>query len=511
MSLSMKIRINCGRDQAGRRSLTPACRALKVFTSPALRLFILCIILTTAGCAGPPEKKQHRPNVLFIIVDDLRPELPCYGKSMIHAPNIDRLAGHGVVFENAFCQYPVCGPSRCSFLTGLRPTRERFVNNSAQVDIDAPEIPPMPQLFKEQGYYTISNGKVYHDHGNVMDGMDGWSEIPWEPHPGFWVWLDPSSRQHNYRGFKYRLETTRDMGPAWECLDVPDNAYPTGVVTDKTIHDLQRLAEMDQPFYLAVGYRKPHLPLNAPKKYWDLYDRSDITLPDNFNSARDLSPALQINNGELRNYGNIPDTGEIDLQDWITLLHGYKACVSYTDAQIGRLIGEMDRLGLSGNTIVVLIGDHGYNLAEYKVWGKNNPLRLSLRAPLIISVPWLDERGHSGSLVEFVDIYPTLVDVCGLEMPDHLAGISLSGQLGAGAGKPEKDAVYSRVGNAEIILTSHYAYTEWRDQEGQVYGRMLFDHYKDPEESKNLAKNPGYMSVVDSLSALLNEHLASRN
>jgi arylsulfatase A-like enzyme len=344
-----------------------------------------------------------------------------------------------------------------------------------------------------------------------MDGMDGWSEIPWEPHPGFWVWLDPSSSEHNYRGYRYRQETTSDMGPAWEALDVPDNAYPTGVVTDKTLQDLQRLAEMDRPFFLAVGYRKPHLPLNAPKKYWDLYDSSEISLPGNFNAVRDLPPALRINNGELRNYGNIPDTGEIDLQDWLTLLHGYNACVSYTDAQIGRLIDKIDRLGLSGNTIVVLIGDHGYQLGEYRAWGKNNPLRLSLRAPMIISVPGLEERGHSTSLAEFVDIYPTLVDLCGLEKPDHLAGTSLSGQLGAATGISEKEAVYARVGHAEIILTSRYAYTEWQDQEGQVYGRMLFDHLKDPDESRNLAENPDYLAVVDSLSVLLNEHLAARN
>ncbi len=475
------------------------------------RFFFFVALGLTSGCSNRNSVPEDKPNVLLLIVDDLRPELPCYGKSLVHAPSIDCLADNGMVFENAYCQYPVCGPSRCSLLTGLRPTRERFVNNSSQVDIEVPGILPLPQWFKEQGYYTLSNGKIYHDHGNVIDGMDGWSEIPWEPHPGFWVWLDSANRKYSHRGYKYRQETTSRLGPAWEALDVPDDAYPTGVVTNKSIQDLQRLAERDQPFFLAVGYRKPHLPLNAPKKYWDLYDSTDISIPDNFDSERILADPLHINNGELRHYGNIPESANIPEKDWLTLIHGYYACVSYTDAQIGRLIDELDRLELTKNTIVVLIGDHGYHLAEFGVWGKNNPLRLSLRAPLIISVPWLQKRGYSGSLVEFVDLYPTLVDLCGLEQPEHLDGRSFSHQLGHDKENAvKKDAVYARVGNAEIILTSRYAYTEWQDSDGQVYGRMLFDHIKDPAESTNLAGDSEYQATTDSLSVLLNKHLAVR-
>ncbi len=483
-------------------------RILTPYGGPVLVIVLLLFNLTDSYSKTSEEEKVS-PNVLFIIVDDLRPELPSYGYPGVYAPSIEQLADEGTVFRNAYVQYPVCGPSRCSMLTGLRPTRERFVDNSSMVDVEVPDILPLPQLFKEQGYYTISNGKVYHDQGNVMDGMDGWSEIPWEPHPGFWVWLDPSHSDHSYRGYKYRSETTGEMGPAWETLEVDDNAYPTGEVTDKTIQDLHRLAEKKQPFFLAVGYRKPHLPLNAPKKYWDLYEPEEFRLPDNFSGETRWPLALRIRNGELRNYGNIPANGKIPVSDWTRLLHGYYACISYTDEQIGRIMRELEKLDLSENTIVVIVGDHGYFLGEFGIWGKNNPLRRSLRAPMVISVPWIEGQGPVEELVEFVDIYPTLVDLCGLELPDHLAGQSMAGLLKAD-GKKGKDAIFARVGHAEVILTARYAYTEWQDGEGRLYGRMLFDHHKDPEERFNLIGDRDYKPTADSLALLLKRHLSVR-
>lgn len=491
--------------------LATAVNRLVRYSGGLVILSMPLLFCITTGCSNQSEKTPGKPNILFIIVDDLRPELPSYGKAEVYAPAMEDLAERGMVFENAYCQYPVCGPSRCSLLSGLRPTRNRFTSNSALVDIDAPDITQLPRLFKENGYYTISNGKVYHDQGNVIDGMDGWSEIPWEPHPGFWVWLDSANMKHNYQGYRYRQQTVSNMGPAWEAMDVEDNAYPTGVVTDKSIQDLERLAEQEQPFFLAVGYRKPHLPLNAPLKYWKLYDSTDFALPENFSTERNLADPLKIRNGELRNYGNIPSNGEISKQDWLTLIHGYHACISYTDAQIGKLIGALERLGFSENTIIVMVGDHGYHLAEYGIWGKNNPLQLSLKAPMIITVPWLKEkRGRSGELVEFVDIYPTLAELCGLEMPEHLAGSSLKNLLTGSQHSIGKEAVFSRVGHAEIIVTNKYAYTEWLDDAGSTYGQMLFDHSRDPDEQNNVAGNPNYERVIDSLSTVLHQHLRTR-
>jgi len=412
--------------------------------------------------------RPQNPNVLFIAVDDLRPELGCYGIKEVVSPNIDWVANKGLLFERAYCQYPVCGPSRCSVLTGLYATKSRFSNNNALVDKDAPDIVSLPEHYKNNGYHTISNGKIYHDHGNVIDGLDSWSEIPWEANPGFWVWLEDENREYTYKGYKYRKEYTQNSGPSWEAADVPDDFYPTGMLTNKTISDIGRLKSMDKPFPLAVGYRKPHLPMNAPKKYWDLYDKSQFKLADNYNQLFNLPQEVNTNSSELRVYRDIPKNGPIEEERLLTLLHGYYACVSYTDAQIGRLLDEPNRQGLSDNTIVVVWGDHGYQHTELGMWSKSNTLHVSINAPLIVSVIGKTNEKKTKGLVEFIDIYPSLSELAGLSLPDHLQGKSFV-PLIDDPDRKWKESVFTRCGNAETIITEKYAYTEWQDKEGAIY------------------------------------------
>ena len=285
----------------------------------AIEIFIVILLLiANLGC-GKTEKISEtktqvptKPNILFIVVDDLRPTLRCYGDKTAISPNIDRIADNGFLFPRAYCQYPVCGPSRSSFLSGMYATKNRFKNNNAIVDETIPEIVQLPQLFKNNGYYTISDGKIYHDHGNVIDGMHGWSEISWESNPGFCVWRDAENEKYNYKGYRQREEYKQNPGPATESPEVQDDAYPTGILTDKAISDIKRLRNMDKPFFLAIGYRKPLLPHNAPKKNGNLYDKSQFKTADNFNDLSTLPQKVQTNSAELRKYSDILDKVPID-------------------------------------------------------------------------------------------------------------------------------------------------------------------------------------------------------
>jgi arylsulfatase A-like enzyme len=367
------------------------------------------------------------------------------------------------------------------------------------VDAEAPGVVTLPEHLKRHGYYTISNGKVYHDHGDDLDAVDGWSELPWEPHPGFFVWRKPENAEHNFRGYKYTDEYFEKPGPLFEAADIPDDGYPTGVITEKTIQDLHRLKRMQRPFFLAVGYRKPHLPFNAPKEYWDLYDPDSIRLPENGERRVNTPEVAYHSNPELYAYGSLERGEEIDEKWKRKLLHGYYASVSYTDAQIGKLLRELKKLGLEEDTIVVLWGDHGFQLGEHGLWGKICNFHESLNAPLIIKVPGKREGEISEALVEFVDLYPTLCELTGLSLPGHLQGLSFAGLMDR-SDPNWKDAVFARNGTGETVITNRYIYTEWWNRYGGVYTRMLFDLKKDPLEMHNIAEDPEMQSAVQVLS-----------
>jgi len=437
---------------------------------------------------------------LFIAVDDLRPQLGCYGDAHIVSPHIDRLAAAGVVFNRCYCQSPVCGASRASLLSGIRPTRDRHFVWDLHADKQWGAPLSLPRHLREHGYHTISNGKIYHYRD---DGRGSWSEPAWGP-KGEWLGrgylLDENRRIA-------REAATRGIGPAYECADVEDNAYPDGVIADKAIADLQRLEGMDKPFFLATGFLKPHLPFNAPRKYWELYDRDKIELAQNGYRPKDAPNAAIHNWGELRAYHGIPREGPLAEDMARSLIHGYRACTSYTDAQIERVLGELDRLGLRENTIVVIWGDHGWNLGEHTLWCKHCHFKTSLRSTLIVCVPGLHGGAKTEGLTEFVDLYPSLCELTGVPMPEHWEGRSFVPLLRE-PGRAWKEAIYSRFYDGESVRTDRYCYTEWAQGQGAAYARMLYDQQEDPDENCNISERPESTEIVKELSEKLHRFRA---
>ena len=445
--------------------------------------------------AAAAKAGAGRTNVLFIPVDDLRPQLGCYGHTLMISPNIDRLAGEGVIFERAFCSVPVCGASRASLLSGIRPLRDRFVYFDARVDKDAPDAVTIPQLFRRNGYTTVSLGKVYH---HLDDDMPGWSEQPWHAPNGSGYLLEENVRLHESNSKK----TPPRSGPAWEGADVDDEAYPDGVMTSRAIAELKKFARSGEPFFLATGYLRPHLPFNSPKKYWDLYDPIQLNLAPNPFRPKGAPAAAMHNFGELRKYAWIPEAGPLPDGMALEMIHGYYASVSYVDAQIGRLLAALKELGLDKNTVVILWGDHGWQLGEHGLWCKHCNFQTSLRAPLLVKVPGISGGKRTSALTEFVDIYPTLCELCGLEPPPSLQGTSFVPLLN-NSEKKWKKAVFSCFHNGGSVRTNRYLYTEWTDKNGRVYARMLYDHQSDPGENVNISELPENREVVKQLSELL--------
>ena len=455
---------------------------------------VSCILSVPSVFANQVNEKKRKPNILFIAVDDLRPQLGCYGHNQMISPNIDQLASSGTIFNRTYCQVPVCGASRASLLTSVRPTKNRFVDYKTMADEDLPGVLSLPKYLKEKGYYTISNGKVFH---HQYDCEDSWSEKPWRP-TGDWVGRGYLEKNNQAIARKEKNGT----GPAFENINVSDEEYPDGKLTEKAIKDIRRLKNMRKPFFLAVGYLKPHLPFNAPAKYWNYYKRGNIDLADNPFRPKGAPDAALHNWGELRQYYDIPKKGPLSDDMARTLVHGYYACVSYTDSMIGSLLMELDRLELRDNTIIILWGDHGWNLREHGLWCKHCNFETSLHSPLIISTPWHQRGQKTDALTEFVDIYPTICELCGLSIPVNLEGKSMVPLL-ENPRRQWKKAVFSRYKDGDSIKTDRYRYTEWSNSEGKIYARMLYDHKKDPFENVNISELPENQELVDKLSKML--------
>lgn len=445
---------------------------------------IVLSILVTSCITAPKKSKPH--NVLMIAVDDLRPELGCYGNALVNSPNIDKLAGEGVVFANNYCNIPVCGASRVSLMTGARPTRERFLDYFCRADVEAPEAVCLSQHFKDNGYHTISNGKIFHH----MDDREGSWDENWRPETNA-TWRD------------YHINENVEMelaggGPPYENANVHDTAYHDGKLADKTIADLKRMKEFGEPFFIASGFVKPHLPFNAPKKYWEMYEKNDF-LPTKKEFWPLNAPKQAFHNsGELRHYGCIPKEGFVDDTMSINMQHGYYACVSYIDAQIGKVLNALDELGLSENTVVMLWGDHGYNLGEHGLWCKHCNFNTSLQTPLIIKAPGKTEGVQSHAMTEFVDVFPTLCELTNLPIPKTVEGLSLVPLLD----NPEsewKDYVICKWFDGLTIKTPEYAYTEWRNANDSLITSMLYDHVNDIEETNNLVGDYHYKEVIQEL------------
>ncbi len=450
---------------------------------------------------------SKRPNVLFIAVDDLRPQLGCYGYDKIQSPNIDRLAGRGVVFDRAYCQMAICMASRASLLSGYRPDKGQIYKNDA-LFTHVPDALSLNQHFLNHGYETVAMGKIYH---HESDYENGWSR-PWFAPKGEWKgrgYVSPESLALVRQYAEQNPNSNRKgLGPAFEGPDVPDNAYADGVTAEQAVRELKRLK--NQPFFMAVGFSKPHLPFSAPQKYWDLYKADDIKLSSNPLIPEGAPKEALTNWGELRGYMGIPERGPMPDDLARQLIHGYYACISYTDAMVGKVLDELERLGLTENTIVVLWGDHGWKLGDYGMWCKHTTFEIDTHVPMIISAPGMPGNGqHTKALTEFVDIYPTLSELCGLPLPEHLEGSSMVPVL-QNPDTPWKLAAFSQYPSQGLmgysIRSGQWRYTEWIDlKTGEIRQRELYDHESGPLAAVNQASTPAMADTMARLSKLLDK------
>ncbi|MEP7361640.1 MAG: sulfatase [Acidobacteriota bacterium] len=449
-----------------------------------------------------------RRNVLFIGVDDLRPQLGCYGDRFAKSPNIDGLASRGVTFDRAYCQQAVCGPSRSSLLTGLRPDTIRVYDLNTSFRVAVPDAVTLPQLFLNHGYHTENIGKIFHG-TELMNDRRSWS-VPER--------LNMVTKREQYALTKNKPAEDWTKTVATERADVPDDGYIDGRVALDAVETLQRLK--GKPFFLGVGITKPHLPFTAPGKYWDQFNRAQLPLPPNLEWPKDAPRFAIPTYSELRSYADFPDEGPISEAKMREAIHGYYAASSYADACIGKVLNELDRLGLRDNTVVVLWGDHGWHLGENTHWGKSTNFEICTRVPMIVSAPGAGKAGvHSPALVECVDMYPTLAELCGLPAPSTLEGTSMA-RLLKDPRRHWKTAAFSQyprssktsVGSAAILggdvmgysmRTNDYRYNEWRDKGGHVLDTELYDHIKDPAETVNVAGQASYGKVLTEMKKMM--------
>lgn len=464
---------------------------------------LLLALSLTMAVAAP------RPNVLFIATDDLRTDLGCYGSTEVLTPHLDALAKRGTVFNRAYCQQAVCNPSRASVLTGLRPDTIKVWDLKTHFREALPDVVTLPQLFKNAGYTTIDIGKIFHNEAAskappvpFVDPIS-WSKPPVMSAGAHWRdWVVPGDPS----GPKKKQGAT-------QCLDVPDNAYFDGQIAEAAVKELAELKEQKKPFFLAVGFWKPHLPFNAPKKYWDLYDRAKLSPPASTQMPQGAPAIASHDFKELRGYDGIPKEGPLTPEQTAELRHGYFACISYLDAQVGKVLAELDRLGLAENTIIVFWSDHGFHLGEHALWAKTSNYELDTRTPLIIAAPQAGKRGsRTDALVELVDLYPTLAELCDLKTPTDppLAGASLVPLLRDTAGPGKTIAVsqhphpsYGRPTHMGYSLRSpDFHYIEWRDINTRaVTAAELYDSKNDPAETVNRIDDPALAATAAKLSA----------
>ncbi len=468
---------------------------------------LLISTLFLVQCTSEP-REEGKPNVLFIAVDDLRPELAGYGKTHVKSPHLDNLLAAGVKFERAYCNVPVCGASRASLLTGIRPAYNRFLHYYTEARVEVPGITTLPGHFKKNGYETISIGKIFHTPADKE--QEAWSQVPYrlDHHltpEGTWSgegWQNYITRENLVRA----ENNAGGYAMPWEIAEVHDTAYHDGKYAQKAIQYLKELKANKKPFFLSVGFLRPHLPFNAPKKYWDLYDPGTLALANNPFMPENAPPQAGYHWQELRFYNGIPKQGPVSDSTARVLLHGYYASVSYIDRLIGSVLDELKRLELERNTIVVLWGDHGWNLGEHGFWCKHVNFETSLRTTLALSGPGI-VPGASKSIVELVDLYPTLLDLCQLPLPDHiLEGVSLAPVL-QGMEEKVKDYAISKWKNGITYVGERYFYTEWHDPGRNTVARMLYDHENDPDENTNIAELDENADLVKELSEKLRQNL----
>lgn len=471
------------------------------------RAFVLSCVLA-AACGGAPGDPTREPplNVLFFSVDDLGVDLGCYGSRGARTPRIDQLAAEGVTFTRAYCQQAVCGPSRASMLTGCRPDTTGVVTLKGDFRDALPEHVTLPEHFKRHGWTTYALGKVHHGHGELDDARS-WSKPCWRPP----LWQRSYVLPEN-RALVERRAAEEADDPYYiprvvlsESAPAEDSAYPDGLIADEAIRFLRE--EGDEPFFLVVGFLKPHVPFIAPERYWDLHPLEEQELPSR--EAPAGAPAFARHaSPELRSYEDIPDRRDFTPEEQRSFLRGYRACASFVDAQIGRVLDALEEQGLAERTVVVVWGDHGWHLGDLGMWGKHTNYESATHAPLILRVPSGQGAGaRSAALVEFVDLYPSLAELCRLPAPSGVEGTSLAPLL-SDPDRRWKSAAFSQfprpvpgkgLATGHSLRTDRYRLVEWSvpGQEQRIL--ELYDYDAGPFEQRNLAADPEYAELRESL------------
>lgn len=480
-------------------------------TNKRLSLSLFMIALFFLVLQNTTHSQDAKPNIIFIFIDDLRPDLGFYGNKIVRSPNLDKLAGSAFYFTNQFVQVPTCGASRHSLLTGRRPvSRTQLTNEVFEVETSKMPESNIPESFihllKKNGYHTAGIGKISHSAdgyvygyrsqpGKVRELPYSWNEFDFNPGK----WETGWNAFFGYANGENRQSVSGKVAP-YEKANVPDTAYPDGLTAELAVDKIKTLGNSQKPFFLGIGFFKPHLPFNSPSRYWDLYNEAEIPLPISRSSPEGVSESSLHNSGEFNSYqlGEEHPSIKNPVSDSYAkkLKHAYYASVSYIDEQVGKVLKAVESNGLSNNTVIILWSDHGWHLGEHGIWGKHSLFDYSLKSPLVIKLP--DQPGaRIDAVVESVDIYPTIAQLCGLDAPAHLDGRSLLSLM-----KKEKNegkAAYSYFKQGISVRTSRYRLTKYFRTE--VPTIELFDYLTDPYETRNLAsQNP---EIVNRLMPLL--------
>lgn len=451
-----------------------------------MKRFLPLVVILCCGCA---VHANEQPNVLFIAIDDCKPVFGCYGDEFAQSPNIDKLAERGMVFVNNQCQWSVCGPSRASIMTSMMP-ETTGVMGFKQMRAILPDLVTLPQHFRANGYETAATGKINDprcvEGGRQTDDPLSWS-IPYE------------------LGIRSAYKPAKKN--ASDAPDITDSEHEDGQICENGLKLMNQLAKGGKPFFLGVGFKKPHLPFIAPKSYWDLYNRADVELASFQIHPKGGSPNAWDDSKELRGYKDVPNEGDISTEKQAELIHAYYACVSFIDSQVGRLLDNLDSLGLADNTIVVIWGDHGFHLGDHGKWAKHTNMEQAARSPLIISVPGVGSPGKTISPSGFIDIYPTLCELAGLAIPEQVQGKSLVPILKDPSAKVRNGSINIIRRNGAMgyaYRTERYRYIEWF-KKGKVASRDLYDYENDPLETVNLALDESSIPLMDQLAADLRD------
>jgi len=456
---------------------------------------IVCLLalFLLASAAAAAEK----PNVLFLICDDLNCDLGCYGHPQVQSPNIDALAKRGVRFEHAYCQYPLCGPSRASFMAGLYPDQTLVRGNAIYIRDRVPNVVTMSQMFQNAGYTATRIGKIYHYNVPASIGTPGHDDAASWNHT-----INPKGRDKTEESKVFSLVPGSYGGTlSWLAADGTDAEQTDGIAATEAVKLLEQYSQDKTPFFLAVGLYRPHTPYVAPKKYFEMYPREKIVVPTVPEGYLDTIPT-PARQSLLRK------KEQVNLKDDLArqAIQAYYASITFADAQLGRILKALDDTGLANNTIIVFTSDHGYHMGEHGYYQKTTLFENATHVPLIIATPKMATAGKSASTpAEMLDFYPTLADLAGLKGPDMLAGVSLAAALEDVSAQP-RDAALTQFAGGYSIRTPRYRYTEWGQDGAQ--GNELYDHESDPQEMKNLAGDDAHVGTVAELSKLLHKRVA---